>query len=54
MGGGSVYDVINAKGELTDRVLLPPGRVIAGFGKGVVYMGVREGSGVRLEAAPVR
>ena len=54
VSGGSVYDVINAKGELTDRVLLPPGRVIAGFGKGVVYMGVREGSGVRLEAAPMR
>lgn len=52
---GSVYDIINAKGELTDRVLLPPGRVIAGFGKGVVYMGVREGAGgVRLEVAPIR
>lgn len=54
MNGGSVYDVINAKGELADRVLLPPGRVIAGFGKGVVYMGVREGAGVRLEVAPVK
>ena len=38
-----------------DRVLLPPGRVIAGFGKGVVYMGVRDGTaGVRLEVAPIR
>lgn len=53
-GGGSVYDIVNAKGELTDRVLLPAGRVIAGFGPGVVYMGFREGSGVRLEAAPIR
>jgi hypothetical protein len=53
--GGSVYDIVNAKGELTDRVLLPAGRVIAGFGKGVVYMGVREGAaGVRLEVAPIR
>lgn len=53
--GGSVYDIVNGKGELTDRVLLPPGRVIAGFGKGVVYMGVREGAaGVRLEVAPIR
>ena len=53
--GGSVYDIVNAKGELTDRVLLPAGRVIAGFGKGVVYMGVREGTGgVRLEVAPIR
>lgn len=55
VSGGSVYDIVNAKGELTDRVLLPAGRVIAGFGKGVVYMGVREGAaGVRLEMAPIR
>jgi hypothetical protein len=53
-GGGSVYDIVNAKGELTDRVLLPAGRVIAGFGKGVVYMGFRDGAGVRLEVAPIR
>ncbi|MBM4192841.1 MAG: hypothetical protein FJ202_00475 [Gemmatimonadetes bacterium] len=53
--GGSVYDVINAQGKLTDRVLLPAGRVIAGFGPGVVYMGFREGpGGVRLEMAPMR
>jgi hypothetical protein len=53
-GGGSVYDIVNAKGELTDRVLLPAGRVIAGFGPGVVYMGYRDGAGVRIEAAPIR
>jgi hypothetical protein len=53
--GGSEYDIVNSKYELTDRVLVPPGRVIAGFGKGVVYMGVREGAGgVRLEVAPIR
>ncbi len=52
--GGSVYDIVNNKGVLTDRVLLPAGRVIAGFGPGVVYMGVRDGEGVRLEAAPIR
>lgn len=51
---GSVYDIVNAKGELTDRVLLPSGRVIAGFGIGVVYMGYRDGAGVRLEVAPIR
>lgn len=54
LNGGSVYDIINAKGQLTDRVLLPPGRVIAGFGPGVVYMGYRDGAGVRLEMAPIR
>lgn len=53
--GGSVYDVVNAKGQLTDRVLLPPGRVIAGFARsGIVYMGVRDGEGVRLEQATIR
>lgn len=52
--GGSVYDIVNSKGVLTDRVLLPAGRVIAGFGPGVVYMGFRDGEGVRLEAAPIR
>jgi hypothetical protein len=52
VAGGSVYDVINGKGELIDRIQVPAGRVIAGFGKGgVVYMGVREGTGVRLEQA---
>lgn len=52
VAGGSVYDVINGKGELIDRVQVPAGRVIAGFGKGgVVYMGVKEGTGVRLEQA---
>jgi hypothetical protein len=52
VAGGSIYDVINGKGELIDRVQVPAGRVIAGFAKGgVVYMGVREGTGVRLEQA---
>lgn len=52
--GGAVYDVVNAKGQLTDRVLVPTGRFIAGFGPGVVYMGVRDGTGVRLEVASIR
>ncbi len=55
VSGGSQYDVINSKGEIVDRVLMPAGRVIAGFGRGgVVYMGVREEKGVRLEMAKVK
>ena len=55
VNGGTVYDVINNKGVLTDRVLLPPGRVIAGFGPGgEVYMGVLDGPITRLERARVR
>lgn len=37
--GELVYDVVNAKGELFERVRLPLGRAIAGFAKGgVVYL----------------
>ena len=48
-----VYDVVNSAGQLIDRVQLPAGRTIAGFGKeGVVYLAVRDGAaGVRLERA---
>jgi hypothetical protein len=54
VNGGPVYDVINKKGELIDRVIIPPNRVIAGFGPGgVVYMGVIDGTITRLERAHV-
>jgi hypothetical protein len=37
--GELVYDVVNAKGELFERVRFPAGRAIAGFAKGgVVYL----------------
>jgi hypothetical protein len=52
MGGGPVYDVINDKGALIDRLIIPAGRVISGFGSGgAIYMGVRDGDGTRLELA---
>ena len=52
VNGGSVYDIVNGTGALVDRVQVPAGRVIAGFGPGgVVYMGVREGAATRLERA---
>ena len=55
VNGGAVYDVINRQGVLTDRIQVPPGRVIAGFGPGgVVYMGVLDGTIARLERARVR
>jgi hypothetical protein len=50
-----VYNVINRKGELIDRVQLPQNRVLAGFGPGgVVYLAVREGTTARLEKARVK
>jgi hypothetical protein len=55
VNGATEYDVIDNKGELKDRVLVPQGRVIAGFGPGgVVYMGVVDGSITRLERARLK
>lgn len=52
VNGGAVYDVIDNKGDLVDRVQVPAGRVIAGFGRGgVIYMGVVDGNITRLERA---
>jgi hypothetical protein len=53
--GRPVYDVVNRDGKLVDRVQLPAFRTIAGFGPGVVYMGVRDSTGVmHVEKARVR
>ena len=50
--GGPVYDVINAKGQLVDRVQLPENREIRGFGPGnIVYMTSRGATGFVIEAA---
>jgi hypothetical protein len=44
--GGLLYDVINKKGELFERVQLPASSTIVAFGKGgVVYLGVRAADG---------
>lgn len=54
--GAQVYDIVNSRGQLVDRVQLPAGRTIAGFGKdGSIYLAVRDGTvGVRLEKARTR
>ena len=50
-----VYDVINRRGELIDRVQLPANRVLAGFGPGgVVYLAVRDGTTAHLEKARIK
>ena len=33
-----MYDVVNPKKGLFERVRIPDGRSIAGFGKGVIYL----------------
>ena len=55
VSGQPVYDIVNRRGELVDRVQLPPFRTIAGFGPGVVYLGVKDASGVvHMERAKIR
>jgi hypothetical protein len=50
-----VYNVINRKGELIDRVQLPANRVLVGFGQGgIVYLAVRDGRTAHLEKARVK
>jgi hypothetical protein len=54
VNGQPVYDVVNKRGELFDRVQLPPFRTIAGFGPGIVYMAVKDAAGVvHLETAKI-
>ena len=49
---GPEYDVIDESGKLVDRVVLPAGTTIAGFGAaGTVYLGVRDASGVHIVRA---
>jgi len=50
--GGPEYDVIDRNGKLVDRVTLPRGTTIAGFGAGgIVYLGVRDQAGVHVVRA---
>ena len=53
---GPIYFVINTKGEVIDRVQLPEGRQIAGFGKsGDVYLALRDAEGnARVERAKIK
>ena len=54
-GGGSVYDVVNRKGELIDRVQVPAGRTIVAFApNGDVYLTNRDGQTTKLEKARLR
>lgn len=52
---GPIYDVVNRKGELIDRIQIPSGRQIIGFGHGgVVYMSARDEKGAWIERAKAR
>jgi hypothetical protein len=48
--GGLVYDVVNRRGELTERVELPAGRSIVEFGPdGTLYLAWKDGDVWRVE-----
>jgi hypothetical protein len=50
--GGDVYDLINRKGEVVQRVQLPAERALVGFGAGgTVFLSARNGTITRLERA---
>ncbi len=53
--GGPIYDVINQGGELSDRLQVPPGYTLVGFGKGkVVYLSMRDAKGIHLARVRLR
>jgi hypothetical protein len=53
--GGTIYDVVNRKGELIDKVELPQGRTLIGFGPGgIVYLLARDAGATRIEQARFR
>jgi len=55
LDGRPVYDIVSRRGVVVDRVQLPANRTVAGFGPGVVYMGVRDSAGTaHLERARIR
>lgn len=45
-----VYDIINSAGTMTERVKLPAGRQLIGFGpNGAIFLGAREGRQIVIE-----
>ena len=48
--GGAIYDIIDKTGKLVDRVQVPAGTTIAGFGRGgIVYLGTRDAIGLHIQ-----
>lgn len=54
-GAPVVYDLVNRRGELFDRIQLPPGYTLVGFGPGrVVYLSMRDATGMHLARVRLR
>jgi hypothetical protein len=53
--GGPVYDIVNRAGELVNRMQLPQGYTLVGFGRGkVVFLSMRDASGIHLARVRLR
>jgi hypothetical protein len=53
--GGIVYDIVNRAGELTQRLQLPTGYTIVGFGRGrVLYVSMRDANGLHVARVRLR
>jgi hypothetical protein len=53
--GGPVYDVVSRAGTLVDRIQLPPGYTLMGFGAGkVVFLSTRDAKGLHLARVRLR
>ena len=49
ISGGPIFDVVSRDGRLAERIQIPAGYSVAGFGEGrMVYLAVRSAAGVRL------
>ena len=53
--GGPAYDVVSRTGELVDRIQLPSGYTLVGFGTGkVVFLTMRDAKGLHLARVRLR
>ena len=53
--GGPVFDIVSREGQLVNRLQLPPGYTLVGFGKGkVVYLSMRDQTGIHLARVRLR
>lgn len=53
--GGPVYDIVSREGKLVDRLQVPPGYQLAGFGRDrVVFLTMRDAEGIHLARVRLR
>lgn len=53
--GGPVYDVVTRAGQLVDRLQVPFGYTLVGFGKGrVIFLSMRDANGIHLARVRLR